>query len=226
MENTANPVKIAVAGKGGTGKTTLCAALAVLFSREGRKVVVVDADPSPNLASALGVPDDARRKIVPISKMLDLIEERTGVRPGESSGKMFVLNPMVDDLLERYGIDCIHGIKLLVLGTVTAGGSGCFCPENAMLRSLLKHLSFSKGDVLIMDMEAGVEHLGRSTAQNVDVLVAVAEPSVKSVEIAGQIRKLAGDIGIRRIAGVVNKAADSAEGSASWACLRRQAWSL
>jgi CO dehydrogenase maturation factor len=128
------------------------------------------------------------------------------VKPGDSLGRMFLMNPKVDDLVDKFGIECIHGITLMVLGTVVSGGSGCFCPENALLRSLMKYLVLKKDEIVIIDMEAGVEHLGRSTAENVDCLVVVVEPSVKSIEIAGQIKRLAGDIGIRKIVAVLNKA--------------------
>jgi CO dehydrogenase maturation factor len=200
-------MKFAVSGKGGVGKTTVAGILARLFGREGKKVLVIDADPDSNMASAIGVPKEKREGIVPLSKMFDLIEERTGARPGESYGGMFKLNPQVDDLVEKFGIVGEDGVKLLVLGTISQGGGGCFCPENALLKALIKHLLL-KEEILIMDMEAGVEHLGRGTAKNVDVLIIVVEPGMRSVETAGRIKNLAKDIEIKSVVAVLNKATD------------------
>jgi CO dehydrogenase maturation factor len=200
-------MKFAVSGKGGVGKTTVAGILARLFGREGKNVLVIDADPDSNMASAIGIPKEKREGIVPLSKMFDLIEERTGARPGESYGGMFKLNPQVDDLVEKFGIVGEDGVKLLVLGTISAGGGGCFCPENALLKALIKHLLL-KEEILIMDMEAGVEHLGRGTAKNVDVLVIVVEPGMRSIETAGRIKTLAKDIEIQKVVAVLNKATD------------------
>ena len=199
------PLKLAVSGKGGVGKTTVSAMLASLYGRKGTPVLAVDADPSPNLASALGVSKEVREKIVPLSQMLDLIEERTGVRPGSSYGAMFRLNPQVDDLVDKFGLRVTDKVSLLVLGSVESGGSGCFCPENALLRRLVKHMVLDRDEVLIMDMEAGVEHLGRGTAEGVDLMLIVVEPGLRSVETAMRIRSLAADVGITNVAGVVNK---------------------
>jgi CO dehydrogenase maturation factor len=203
-------LKIAVSGKGGVGKTTVAGILARLYGREGENVLVIDADPDSNMASAIGVPKEKREGIVPLSQMFDLIEERTGARPGQSYGGMFKLNPKVDDLVQRYGIEGKDGVKLLVLGTISQGGGGCFCPENALLKALIKHLLL-KGEILIMDMEAGVEHLGRGTAKNVDVLIIVVEPGMRSVETAGRIKSLAEDIEIKKIIAVLNKVMDENE---------------
>lgn len=203
-------LKIAVSGKGGVGKTTVAGILARLFGREGKNVLVIDADPDSNMASAIGVPKEKREGIVPLSKMFDLIEERTGARPGESYGGMFKLNPQVDDLVEKFGIIGEDSVKLLVLGTISAGGGGCFCPENALLKALMKHLLL-KEEILIMDMEAGVEHLGRGTAKNVDVLIIVVEPGMRSVETAGRIKSLAEDIEIQKVVAVLNKASGEEE---------------
>jgi CO dehydrogenase maturation factor len=203
-------LKLAVSGKGGVGKTTVAGILARLFGQEGREVLVIDADPDSNMASAIGVPKEKREGIVPLSKMFDLIEERTGARPGESYGGMFKLNPKVDDLVEKFGIVGKDGVKLLVLGTINTGGGGCFCPENALLKALIKHLLL-KDQILIMDMEAGVEHLGRGTAKNVDVLIIVVEPGMRSVETAGRIKALAEDIDIKSVIAVLNKEAGQDE---------------
>jgi CO dehydrogenase maturation factor len=198
-------LKIAVSGKGGVGKTTVAGILAMLLGREGKKVLVIDADPDSNLASAIGISREKREGLVPLSQMFDLIEERTGARPGQSYGGMFKLNPKVDDLVDKYGTEGKDGVKLLVLGTISSGGSGCFCPENSLLRALMRHVMFEKKQVVIMDMEAGIEHLGRGTAKNVDVLVIVVEPGLRSVETAGRIKSLAKDIEIKKIVAVLNK---------------------
>jgi CO dehydrogenase maturation factor len=215
-------MKIAVAGKGGVGKTTVAAYLARLLAREGKNVLAVDADPSPSLASALGVPAEERANLVPITKMGELIEERTGVSPASSTpegtdiaatsfGKYFVLNPKVDDIADRFAVTCKDGVKLLVLGTIETAGSGCFCPENAILKSLLRHLILAKEDFVLLDMEAGTEHLGRGTARGLDLLLIVVEAGSRSVETASRIKKLAGDLGIKNIALVVNKVPSETE---------------
>ncbi len=199
------PLKIAVSGKGGVGKTTVAGILARLLGREKKKVLVIDADPDSNLASAIGIPRKKREGLVPLSRMFDLIEERTGARPGQSYGGLFKLNPKVDDLVDRYGIEGKDGVKLLVLGTISSGGSGCFCPENTLLKALMKHLMLESEQVVIMDMEAGIEHLGRGTAKKVDLLIIVVEPGLRSVETAGRIKSLAKDIEIKKIVAVLNK---------------------
>lgn len=198
-------LRIAVSGKGGVGKTTIAAILARLFGRDGKNVLAVDVDPSPSLASALGVPKEVRDKTTPISKMLDLIEERTGVRPGSSYGSLFSLNPKVSDLADKFGIPTEDNVTLLVLGTIETGASGCFCPENALVKRLVSHLILKRDEVLVMDMEAGVEHLGRGTAESVDVLIVVIEPGTRSIETARNIKRLAKDIGLKRVVAVLNK---------------------
>jgi len=198
-------LRIAVSGKGGVGKTTVAAILARLLGRDGKRVLAVDVDPSPSLASALGVPKDVRDKTTPISKMLDLIEERTGVRPGSSYGSLFTLNPKVDDLADKFGILTDDNVTLLILGTIETGASGCFCPENALVKRLVSHLILKRDEALVMDMEAGVEHLGRGTAESVDILIIVIEPGTRSVDTARNIKRLATDIGLKRIVAVLNK---------------------
>lgn len=197
-------MKIAIAGKGGVGKTTIAAALAMLFSGDQKNVVAIDADPDSNLASALGVPKQTREQIVSLSQMYDLIEERTGVRPGGSYGALFSLTPKVDDLLDRYAVD-VNGVKLMVLGTIKTANSGCFCPENALLKAFLNHLILNRDDTLLMDMEAGLEHLGRGTTKNINILLVIVEPGMKSLETAQKIKMLAKELGIKRILAIANK---------------------
>ena len=198
--------KIAVTGKGGVGKTTIAAGLARTFGSRGYRVIALDMDPSPNLASSLSCSPTDAASITPLVEMEDLILERTGAPP-EGGGMVFRINPKVDDIPGRFGIGCRDGVRLLVLGSIRTGGGGCFCPANALARRLVDHLS-GTADLLVMDMEAGVEHLGRGTTRTVEALLVVAEPTVKSVDAAGQIARLAGDLGITRIFGVVNKVRD------------------
>jgi len=196
-------MKFAITGKGGVGKTTLSALLAQAFSDRGRDVLAVDADPSPCLAGALGFPAELRLKLHPISEMDDLITERTGARPGTVGG-FFTLNPRVDDIPERFSVT-YRNVRLLEMGSVDMGGSGCICPESAMLKTLFTHLLFRQDDVLILDMYAGVEHLGRATVDFVDAMIIVVEPTRRSLGTAAQIKKLANDIGLQRLALVGNK---------------------
>jgi len=202
-------MKIAITGKGGVGKTTLAALLAQTYADMHRQVLAVDADPSPCLAGALGFPPELRARLRPISEMDDLIYERTGAKPG-SIGGFFTLNPRVDDIPERFSV--VHrSVRLLEMGAVDTGGSGCICPESAMLKTLFTHLLFRKDDVLILDMYAGVEHLGRATVDFVDAMLVVSEPTKRSLGTAAQIKKLANDIGLTRLWLVGNKVRDESE---------------
>lgn len=195
--------KLAITGKGGVGKTTLSALLAYTYAQEGNKVLAIDADPDANLASALGIPKEVADTITPISEMADLIEERTGARPGQSGG-MFSLNPRVDDIPDRFSATH-RGIKLLVLGTISRGGGGCICPESALLKNLVLHLFVGRSEVIILDMEAGLEHLGRGTASAVDAFIVVVEPGQRSLQTAEAVKHLAADIGIHQVYIVGNK---------------------
>jgi CO dehydrogenase maturation factor len=202
-------MKIAITGKGGVGKTTLAALLAQVYADAGRQVLAVDADPSPCLAGALGFPTELRGQLSPIAEMDELIEERTGAKPGTVGG-FFTLNPRVDDIPERFSV-LHHGVRLLEMGSVDIGGSGCICPESAMLKTLFTHLLFRKDDVLILDMYAGVEHLGRATVDFVDAMLVVVEPTRRSLGTAAQIISLANDIGLSRLYLVGNKVRNTEE---------------
>lgn len=200
-------MKIAVSGKGGVGKTLLSATLARIFAESGYSVVAIDADPSPGLAATLGIPQ--ADKIIPISEMKDVIEERTGARPGEPGG-YFRLNPKVDDIPEKYWREH-NGVKLMVMGQLKRGGAGCYCAENVLLQALVTHLLLQRNEVVILDMEAGIEHLTRATARAVDVLIIVVEPGHRSIETAFKIRQLAKDIGISNVVVAGNKVKNDKE---------------
>ena len=194
-------MKIAISGKGGVGKTTFASFLVKALADQGKSVLAIDADPDANLAQALGVKES--EGITPIAKMKELIEERTEAKVG-SMGSFFKLNPKVDDLPEKLSVK-VDGIRVMVLGGVKKGGAGCICPESTLLKSLVRHLVLARDEVVILDMEAGLEHLGRGTAMAVDRLVVVVEPGRRSIETAFQIRKLAEDIGVKKLSLVGNK---------------------
>jgi len=194
--------KIAISGKGGVGKTTLSALLAHIYAERGREVTAIDADPVGGLAQALGLPEELAAEVTPIAQMDDLIYERTGAKPGTSGG-FFTMNPRVDDIPERFSV-AYRGIRFLRLGTIEIGGSGCICPESALLKALVTHLLLYRDEMLILDMEAGVEHLGRATAQAVDAFLVVLEPGRRSLTTAERVRALAQDIGITHVYAVGN----------------------
>ncbi|MFQ6050674.1 MAG: AAA family ATPase [Candidatus Hydrothermarchaeota archaeon] len=188
-------MKIAVAGKGGTGKTTFSGILARILDEEGKNVIAIDADPDMNLHTSLGISELP----TPVSKLKELIEERTVMGSG-----LYRLNPKVNDVLDNFSIKK-NKIRLLVMGTVETGGSGCVCPESTFLRALLRHLILKEEDWVILDMEAGIEHLGRRTAENVDLMVVIVEPGQRSIDTANRIKELSKGIGIKNIAAVANK---------------------
>lgn len=194
---TEEGLKLAITGKGGVGKTTLTALMAGCYAKAGKAVLAIDADPSPCLGAALGFPSQSLEGVTPISEMDELILERTGAEPG-SYGGYFKLNPRVDDLPDRFSA-VRDGVKLLELGGVESGGSGCICPESTLLRALITHILLRRDEIVLLDMYAGVEHLGRATADAVDAMLVVVEPTLRSLGTAGQIKRLAEDIGLSRI---------------------------
>ena len=190
-------MKIAVTGKGGVGKTTLTSLLAYAYAERGFTVLAIDADPSPCLGGALGFPEEMVRGLTPIAKMEELIYERTGAQPGTIGG-YFKLNPRVDDIPDRFS--ALHrGIRLLELGAVEMGGAGCICPESTILRTLVTHILLRRNEIVLLDLYAGVEHLGRATADAVDALLIVVEPTARSLGTAEQIKALAGDLKLTRL---------------------------
>jgi CO dehydrogenase maturation factor len=198
-------MKIAVAGKGGVGKTLISANLARLLARDGYRVLAADADPNLNLATALGIKPEIADKIIPLSDNTSLIEEKTGIASDQTFGGIFNMTPRVNDIVERYGVDAPDGVKLLVMGTIKAGNSGCMCGANALLRVLIQHLVIQRKEAVIMDMEAGLEHFGRGTARQMDIMLVIVEPRMKSIDTVHRIIKLAKDVEIKNLVAVGNK---------------------
>lgn len=210
-------VKVAISGKGGVGKTMLASLLAYLLTDAGHVVYAIDADPDPTLAQALGMPGEMVEQIVPIVEMTDLIAERTGARPGEMGG-YFKLNPRVDDIPARYSVT-YRGIHLMHMGTVKGAGMGCACPENTLLKALVTHLLLREKETVILDMVAGLEHLGRGTAAAVDVMFIVVEPGKRSLDVARDIWRLSRDLGIPRAWAVANKVRSESDLAFIQSCL-------
>ncbi|HEX8983864.1 MAG TPA: AAA family ATPase [Bryobacteraceae bacterium] len=202
-------MKVAISGKGGVGKTTVAGTLARLWAQDGRRVLAIDADPDANLASAVGLPAELRRDLKTIATERRLIEERTGAKVREF-GQMFRLNPEVADIAGRYGV-CWAGVNLLVLGAVERAAGGCACPESVLLKSLVLHLVLQRGETVVLDMEAGIEHLGRGTALGVDAMLAVVEPGRRSVETAHRVREMSAALGIHGFGVILNKSTAEAE---------------
>ena len=196
--------KIAISGKGGVGKQTVVALWALQIAQKGSTIVAIDADPDANLAHALGIPPEIRQKIITLAENRNLIQERTGAIAGKS-GQMFSLNPKVADLTSRFSINH-RGVDTIVLGAVRRGGGGCACPESTLLKSLVRYLVLNDDETVILDMEAGVEHIGRATAAGVDALVIVTEAGSRSIETALRIQALATEIGLgKKLAIILNK---------------------
>ncbi|MDA8099690.1 MAG: carbon monoxide dehydrogenase accessory protein CooC [Nitrospiraceae bacterium] len=196
-------MKIAITGKGGVGKTTFSGLLARLYAAEGNKVLAVDADPDANLASALGISAEAAAQARPLAEQADLIEERTGSRPGAPGG-LFTINPKVDDIPDAFSISH-EGVRLLVMGKSKEAAAGCYCPEHVLLRRLISHLILRSNEVVILDMEAGIEHLTRGTASGVDAFIVVVEPGQRSLQTARHVEHLAKGLGIKEVFVVGNK---------------------
>lgn len=194
-------MKIAVSGKGGVGKTLIAGGLAFGFAKRGLKTMAIDADSSPNLGLTLGLSVEKTRKITPISENKQLVEAKTST--GYSG--VYNLNFKVDDIVKEYSVATPLGVNLIVMGTVQSMGAGCMCAPNAVIRALLRHLVVERNEAVVLDLEAGVEHIGRGTARQVDALVIVADSNFKSLEIAKHIHDLASDAGMKQLFLVGNR---------------------
>ncbi|MFO8101633.1 MAG: AAA family ATPase [Dehalococcoidia bacterium] len=196
-------LKLAFSGKGGVGKTTLSSLMARIYVSKGHKVLAIDANVDANFGTALGFSDEEIEKITPISQMSELIEERTGAKPG-TQAPYFKLNPKVDDIPDRLSVEK-NGVKLLMLGSVDTGGMGCICPESVLLTALIGHLILGRDETVLLDMDAGIEHLARGTVKGVDAFIVVVEPGQRSIQTAKSVRKLAADLGVMKTYVVGNK---------------------
>jgi CO dehydrogenase maturation factor len=199
--------KIAIGGKGGVGKTTVCAVWAQLFAEDNFDVLAIDADPNTTLAFAFGIPPEQNPE--PLIKMKQLIAERTGT-DRESIGAYFKLNPKVGDLPQKHWLE-VNGVKLLVLGAITQAGGGCACPEGTFLKALLTHTILQRQEIVLVDLAAGVEFMGRASVQGVDAFVAIVEPGGRSIETANNVAKMARELGIKNVAAIANKITDTAQ---------------
>ena len=208
--------KIAIGGKGGVGKTTVSAILAQLFAEAGYDVLAIDADPDVNLASAFGIPDEQSPQ--PLIRMKELIAERTGTGR-DTLGAYFKLNPKVSDVPQEYWIEA-KGLKLLVLGAITQAGAGCACPEGAFLKALLTHTILQRQEVVMVDLAAGVEFMGRASVQGIDALVLVVEPGSRSIETANNMAQMARKLGIGCVGAVANKVVETGQADAIASQLR------
>ena len=200
-------MKVAITGKGGVGKTTFAACLARLYADEGRKVLCADVDPDANLGLALGFSEEDLSKITPITEMKALIQQRTEADQFE---RYFKINPKVDDLPDMLAQE-VNGVKLLLMGTVKTGGAGCVCPEHVILKRLLSHMIVQRDEVVIMDMEAGLEHLSRGTTDMVDQFIVVVEPGARSIQTYHSVQRLAADLGVLKVSVVANKVRDESD---------------
>ena len=204
-------MKIAVSGKGGVGKTTVSAILARMFVEKGLKVLAIDADPNVNLSLSLGMSVEEAEKIQPIAENADLVVEKTGVLP-DTYGGVFRLSFRVDDIVDRFSVTTPSGVHLLVMGAVRSAGQGCMCPANSLVRTLLRHLFTKRDEVIVVDLVAGIEHLGRGTAAHVDKMLIVSEPSLKSLETARRVFTLSKEAGIEDIWALGNKIIEDVNG--------------
>jgi CO dehydrogenase maturation factor len=203
-------MKIAVSGKGGVGKTLIAAGLARGFAQRGLKTIAIDADSSPNLALTLGLSAEEARKIVPISENKELVDSKTST--GYSG--VYRLSFTVDDIVREYSVSTPFGVNLIVMGTVKSMGSGCMCAPNAVIRALLRHLIVDRNEAVVLDLEAGVEHIGRGTAKQVDALLIVADSNLKSLEIAKHIYDLASKAEMKQLCLVGNRVMNEAQKTA------------
>jgi CO dehydrogenase maturation factor len=204
--------KMVITGKGGVGKTAISAALCHIFARSGRRVLAVDGDPQMNLGPTLGLSPEAASKVVPLNAQFDYIEEKVGARPQSGWGMFITLNPNVDDVVSRFGIQVGNNLQLLVMGTLSKASIGCLCPENTLLAATVNHMALRNDDVILMDTEAGVEHFGRAIAKGFQHAIVVTDPSYNSLSVAVSALKLASNLGISGLHLVCNKVRTTKDG--------------
>lgn len=197
--------RVVITGKGGVGKTTITSLLSHLFTARGYSVLAVDEDPQMNLPYAIGVPTDKASSIVPLSKNLDYVEEKTGARPDSGYGLMFSLNPDVSDVVQRFGMKGPGGVNILVMGTVLKAAAGCLCPENTLLDAVIRHINLREGEIILMDTQAGVEHFGRALAKGFNQAVLVADPTFNAIQVVKHAAELAKELYIPDIHLVINR---------------------
>lgn len=201
--------KIVVTGKGGVGKTVISAALSTIFAENDFRVLAVDGDPQMNMAPTLGLSHSQIANITPLNEQLDYIEERVGARPNSGWGMFLTLNPNVEDVVSRFGVEVTDRMRLLVMGTLSKAAVGCLCPENTLLEATVNHIALSKDEVVVMDTEAGVEHFGRAIARGFQHAVVVTDPSYNSCSVAAHALRLAHDLGIQGLHLVCNRVRSS-----------------
>ena len=192
-------MKIAIAGKGGSGKTTIAGILTRLLAESGREVWAIDADSNPNFCVTLGVPPEKvqQSKALPAS----ILKEVKG-EDGKSTVQLAMLPRQV---AEDFGLRVSDRIKLLGMHTIEHAGAGCACGGHARVRHFLSGILKEEGVVTVVDMEAGLEHLSRGTDRHVDLLLVVTEPYFKALETARRCTELARELGIPRIVAIANK---------------------
>ncbi|WP_321505065.1 AAA family ATPase [uncultured Methanoregula sp.] len=204
-KGTENGIRIVITGKGGVGKTTITAILAHLFAQQGFRVLAIDGDPQQNLAVTLGIPPPVAEQIIPVSRSVEYLREKTGAVPGLSPGGLLTINPDVSDVVDRFSVDVAGNLRVLVMGGVRQAGSGCLCPEYTLLTAILRHMRLLKDDVILLDTPAGLEHFGRAVADGFTCAVVVADPSYNSLTVARESAALARQLGIGHIILVVNR---------------------